>query len=71
MDKMFTNLKKEMVDAQISKRELANKIGVSYNTFRDKIRGRTDWKISEMLDIQKTLGEMTENQKSIDYLFKL
>lgn len=68
---MFTNLKKEMVDAQISKRELANKIGVSYNTFRDKIRGRTDWKISEMLDIQKTLGEMTQNQKSIDYLFKL
>lgn len=68
---MFTNLKKEMVDAQISKRELANKIGVSYNTFRDKIRGRTDWKISEMLDIQKTLGEMTKNQKSIDYLFKL
>lgn len=68
---MFTNLKKEMVDAQISKRELANKIGVSYNTFRDKIRGRTDWKISEMIDIQKTLGEMTQNQKSIDYLFKL
>lgn len=68
---MFTNLKKEMVDAQISKRELANKIGVSYNTFRDKIRGRTDWKISEMLDIQKTLGEITQNQKSIDYLFKL
>jgi predicted transcriptional regulator len=68
---MFTNLKKEMVDAQINKRELADKIGISYNTFRDKIRGRTDWKISEMLDIQKTLGEMTENQKSIDYLFKL
>ena len=68
---MFTNLKKEMVDAQINKRELADKIGISYNTFRDKIRGRTDWKISEMLDIQKTLGEMTQNQKSIDYLFKL
>lgn len=68
---MFTNLKKEMVDAQISKRELANKIGISYNTFRDKIRGITDWKISEMLDIQKTLGERTEKQKSIDYLFKL
>jgi DNA-binding Xre family transcriptional regulator len=68
---MFTNLKKEMINAEIGKRELADKIGISYNTFRDKIRGRTDWKISEMLDIQKTLGEMTNNQKSIDYLFKL
>jgi DNA-binding Xre family transcriptional regulator len=68
---MFTNLKKEMINAEIGKRELADKIGISYNTFRDKIRGRTDWKISEMLDIQKTLGEMTKNQKSIDYLFKL
>lgn len=68
---MFTNLKKEMVDAQINKRELAKKINISYNTFRDKIRGRTDWKITEMLEIQKTLGEMTKEQKSIDYLFKL
>lgn len=68
---MFNNLKKEMINAEISKKELADKIGISYNTFRDKIRGRTDWKISEMLDIQKTLGERTENKKSIDYLFKL
>ena len=68
---MFNNLKKEMIDAKISKRELANKINISYNTFRDKIRGRTDWRISEMLEIQKTLGEMTKEQKSIDYLFKL
>lgn len=68
---MFSNLKKEMVDAEISKKELAKKINVSYNTFRDKIRGRTDWKITEMLEIQKTLGEMTKEQKSIDYLFKL
>lgn len=68
---MFTNLKKEMINAEISKRELAKKINISYNTFRDKIRGRTDWKITEMLEIQKTLGEMTKEQKSIDYLFKL
>lgn len=68
---MFTNLKKEMINADINKRELADKIGISYNTFRDKLRGRSDWKISEMLNIQKTLGEMTKNQKSIDYLFKL
>lgn len=68
---MFNNLRKEMMDAEIDKRELADKIGISYNTFRDKLRGRSDWKISEMLNIQKTLGEMTKNQKSIDYLFKL
>lgn len=68
---MFTNLKKEMIIADISKKELAEKINISYNTFRDKIRGRTDWKITEMLEIQKTLGEMTEEKRSIDYLFKL
>lgn len=68
---MFNNLRKEMMEAEIDKKELADKIGISYNTFRNKIRGRNDWKISEMLDIQKILGEMTKNQKSIDYLFKL
>lgn len=68
---MFNNLRKEMMDAEIDKKELADKIGISYNTFRDKLRGRSDWKISEMLNIQKILGEITKNQKSIDYLFKL
>ena len=68
---MFTNLKKEMIIADISKKELAEKINISYNTFRDKIRGRSDWKISEMLNIQNILGEMTENKRTIDYLFKL
>ena len=68
---MFINLQKEMINADIGKRELAEGIGISYNTFRNKIRGRSEWRITEMLEIQKILGSITKDQKTIDYLFKM
>lgn len=67
---MFKNLKVDMVFAGITKRELAKIIGISYNTFRAKIRGQTEWKLHEMLKIQKILNEKNHTERTIDYLFE-
>lgn len=59
-----------MIDADVSKMDLAKKIGISYNTIRAKFKGRTEWKINEMLEIQSILNEKNKNYKTIDELFK-
>lgn len=66
---MYSNLKKEMVGAEINTRELAELIGVSYNTFRNKIRDKTEWNITEMVKIQEILNQKNKSNKTIDYLF--
>lgn len=67
---MFNNLKIEMLQANVSKMDLAKEIGISYNTIRAKFKGRTEWKINEMLQIQKILNNRNKNYKTIDELFK-
>lgn len=67
---MFNNLKKEMIQADISKKELASLIGISYNTFRSKIKGRTDWKMEEIIKIQVILNERNQTYNTIDDLFQ-
>lgn len=66
---MYNNLKKEMVGAEINTRELAELIGISYNTFRNKIRDKTEWNITEMVKIQEILNDKGKTNKTIDYLF--
>lgn len=66
---MYSNLKKEMVGAEINIRELSELIGVSYNTFRNKIRDKTEWNITEMVKIQEILNDKNKTNKTIDYLF--
>ncbi len=67
---MFNNLKIEMIQADLSKMDLAKEIGISYNTIRAKFKGRTEWKINEMLQIQNILNKKNKSYKTIDELFK-
>ena len=67
---LFNNLKKEMIQADISKKELASLIGISYNTFRSKIKGKTDWKMEEIIKIQVILNARNETYNTIDDLFQ-
>ena len=67
---MYNNLKGEIVRAGLNKMEISKLIGISYNTFRDKIRDKKDWKINEMIKIQQILSDKTGEDKTIDYLFK-
>jgi len=51
--------------AGISKRKLANKLGISYNLFLQKLNGEMDFSLNEALLIKK----MILSKKSIEELF--
>ena len=67
---MYSNLIVEMVKAGYNKQELAKEIGIHYNTLRDKLSDSTEFKINEMVKIQKILNEKNNTNNTIDYLFK-
>lgn len=67
---MYSNLIAEMVRAGYNKQELAKETGIHYNTLRDKLSDRTEFKINEMVKIQKILNEKNNTNNTIDYLFK-
>lgn len=66
---MYNNLKKEMVDAELTRLDLSKLVGISYNSFRNKIDNKTDWNITEMVKIQEVLNSKNKTNKTIDYLF--
>lgn len=66
---MYNNLRKEMIEANMNILELSSEIGICYNSFRSKIRDKTEWKINEMVQIQKILNEKNKTNNTIDYLF--
>lgn len=41
---------------KVSGRELADRIGMPYDTFRVKMLGKTQWKLSEVEDLLKVTG---------------
>lgn len=58
---MFKNLKAELKQLRITQKELADVIGCTPTTMLLKIKGETDWKLSEMRAAQRYL-----NQKQFD-----
>ncbi len=41
---------------KVSGKELADRIGMPYDTFRVKMLGKTQWKLSEVEDLLKVTG---------------
>jgi DNA-binding XRE family transcriptional regulator len=62
---MFNNLKIEMLRANTNQGELAKAIGISRNALSTKMRGKTEFRMSEMLAIKKELG----SRKPLEELF--
>lgn len=67
---LYFNLVKFLDQHQISNNDLAEIIKLSPATLSQKMMGNTDWKITEMLEIQKYLSALTEEKLTLDYLFK-
>jgi len=63
---MYPNLEAEMARKGLKKGEVADKIGMAYQTFLDKSLGRTDFKVGEAKKIKRKLFP----DHSIEYLFK-
>lgn len=50
------NTLSSVIDASGLKRQfLASELGLSRSTFRDKVNGRRDWKLSELLRLKQLL----------------
>lgn len=63
---MFPNLKAEIARKGYKEKDMAKKIGVSPRTLSNKITGRSDFTLSEMLAIKQNFFP----DLSLEYLFQ-
>lgn len=68
---MYRNLMAEMARAGIMYKEMAEKLGIRESTYSFKVNGKVDWKLKEMLAVQKVLNEKLGTCYTLDYLFKV
>lgn len=68
-DIIFRNLEAELMRSQITKAELAARIGISTGSISLKFNGKTEFTLPEMLAIQKQLSGEDGNAFTLDYLF--
>ena len=62
---MFPNLNAEMGRAKLSIRNLSDVTGINYETLKLKLRGVTEFKLGEMVEIKRKVFP----DKTLDYLF--
>lgn len=67
---LFPNLSAEMARANLSKPALAQIIGISLGAMYAKTSGKTEFTLGEMRDISSCLDTMTDQELTLDYLFK-
>ncbi len=71
MDKeTFPNLSAEMARANLTKPALAQIIGISLGSIYSKTSGKTEFNLGEMQAICNCLETLTEQELTLDYLFK-
>ena len=63
---MFGNLNAEMARKKLTIKSLAQRTGISYESFKNKMSGSTEFKRNEMLAIKKEFPGC-----SLDYLFAI
>jgi hypothetical protein len=66
----FPNLEIELIRAHISKGDLAKEINISIASLYSKLRGDTQFTLSEVRDIKYLLETKLNKEYSYEYLFK-
>ena len=61
---MFPNLRAEMARNKITVKQICEVAGIAYDTYKNKMSGETDFKLSEMKAILALFPGLT-----LDYLF--
>ena len=67
---MNKNLQAEMARAGFTNKALAEKVDVGEVAFGNKIKGKSEWVLREMLAIQKIINTELNTTYSLDYLFQ-
>ncbi len=63
---MFPNLRAEIARNKITVNQMCDALGISYDTYKNKMSGETDFKLREMLAVQSLFPEC-----SLEYLFHI
>lgn len=63
---MYKRIEAQIVLSGISKRELAKRVGISYNTLNIKLSGKSAFSLDEAIKIKKEI----EANEPIEELFK-
>lgn len=66
----FYNLETEMLKAQISRKELAKTLNLSEWGLNNKLKGRNEFKLSEMEKTREALSFINGEKLKLDYLFE-
>lgn len=64
---MFPNLNAEMGRAKLNIKKLSEATGINYESLKLKMRGVTEFKLCEMVEIKRKAFP----DKSLDYLFQV
>ena len=66
---MFKNLKAEFERMGLSVEEVGDKLGFAKCLLYNRLKGKTNWTLSDMLKIQKFVNDGTQSHYTLDYLF--
>lgn len=66
----YPNLEAELVRANLIKAELAANIGISKQSFDNKLKKKTEFTLNEMDNIKIQLSKITGQEFTLDYLFE-
>lgn len=65
----FNNLEAEFARMNLSVEEVASKLGFAKALIYNRLSGKTNWTLGDMLKLQKFINERTQSDYTLDYLF--
>ena len=67
---MYNNLNAELSRGNISVNEIADDIGMTRQSFLNKRKDKSKWKLNEMTKIQCYINSKLNTNYTLDYLFQ-
>lgn len=65
----FINLEAEIARMGLSVEEFGNKLGFAKALIYNRLSGKTNWILGDMLKVQKFINDVTQSHYTLDYLF--
>ena len=65
----FKNLEAEFARMGLSVEEVASKLGFAKALIYNRLSGKTNWTLGDMLKIQQFINDGTKSHYTLDYLF--
>lgn len=67
---MYNNLNAELSRGNISVSEIVDETGITRQSFINKKKDKSKWKLNEMVKIQSYINSKLDTDYTLDYLFK-